>query len=112
MAARTSSDHCGTSTKNPALPDTFYVDNLIGADTVNTLPDATIAAFEDHGTVAKTVDTDVEGAARTMDRLAAVGIDMDDVGATLEDEGLAGFHDSFAHVLVALATKARRLSSR
>jgi transaldolase len=47
-----------------------------------------------------------------MDQLAAVGIDMDDVGATLEDEGLASFHDAFAHVLAALGTKARRLSSR
>ncbi len=101
-----------TSTKNPVLPDTFYVDSLIGPDTVNTLPDATIAAFEDHGTVAKTVETDVEGADRLMDRLAAVGIDMDDVGVTLENEGLASFHESFAHVLAALETKARRLSSR
>jgi len=100
-----------TSTKNPALPDTFYVDSLIGPGTVNTLPDATIAAFEDHGTVAKTVETDVEGADRLMDRLTAVGIDMDDVGVTLENEGLASFHDSFAHVLAALKGKARRLSS-
>jgi len=100
-----------TSTKNPVLPDTFYVDSLIGPGTVNTLPEATIAAFEDHGTVAKTVDTDVEGADRLMDRLAVVGIDMDDVGATLETEGLASFHESFAHVLSALGTKARRLSS-
>ena len=89
-----------TSTKNPALPDTFYVDNLIGPDTGSTLARRHHhAAFEDHGTVAKTIDADFEGAARLMGRLATVGIDMDDVGATLEDEGLASFHDSFAHVL-------------
>ena len=81
-----------TSTKNPAYPDTLYVDELIGPDTVNTLPEATIAAFEDHGTLARTIDTGVEEAAEVMRRLAAVGIDMDDVGLTLEDNGVASFH--------------------
>ncbi|MGH3587861.1 MAG: transaldolase, partial [Pseudonocardia sp.] len=73
-----------TSTKNPAYPDTRYVDELIGPDTVNTLPESTIAAFEDHGTLARTIDTGVEEAAEAMRRLTEVGIDMDDVGATLE----------------------------
>ena len=101
-----------TSTKNPAYADTLYVDNLIGADTVNTLPEATIAAFEDHGAVARTIDTGVEDAATVMDRLAAVGIDMDDVGVTLEGKGVAGFHESFAHVLDTLTAKAGPLASR
>jgi transaldolase len=101
-----------TSTKKPALPDTLYADSLIGPDTVNTLPDATIAAFEDHGTVAPTIDIAVDAAAEVMDRLAALGIDMDDVGATLEDQGVASFHQSFAHVLTALDTKARQLAAR
>jgi transaldolase len=96
-----------TSTKDPALPDTLYVDNLIGPDTVNTLPEVTITAFEDHGTLARTVDTGVDDAAAVMDRLAAVGVDMLDVGRTLEEQGVAGFRDSFAHVLAALDTKAR-----
>ena len=69
-----------TSTKNPAYPDTLYVDELIGPDTVNTLPELTIAAFEDHGTLARTIDTGVDEAAEVMRRLAAVGVDMDDVG--------------------------------
>ena len=101
-----------TSTKNPAYPDTLYVDELIGPDTVNTLPEATIAAFEDHGTLARTIDTGVDEAAEVMRRLAAVGVDMDDVGLTLEDQGVAGFHKSFQQVLAALAAKARHLSRR
>src|SRR3954447_13250915 len=76
-----------TSTKNPAYPDTRYVDELIGPDTVNTLPEATIAAFTDHGTLARTIDTRVDDAADVMRRLAAVGVDMHDVGLTLEDQG-------------------------
>ena len=70
-----------TSTKNPAYPDTLYVDSLIGPDTVNTLPEATITAFEDHGTVARTIDTDVDDAHAVMSELLAAGIDMDDVGS-------------------------------
>ena len=101
-----------TSTKNPAYPDTRYVDELIGPDTVNTLPEVTIAAFEDHGTLARTIDTGVDEAAEVMRRLAAVGVDMDDVGLTLEDQGVAGFHASYQQVLAALAAKADHLSRR
>ncbi len=101
-----------TSTKNPAYPDTRYVDSLIGPNTVNTLPEATIDTFEDHGTVARTIDKDVDDAAAVLDRLAYVGVDMDDVGRTLEDEGVASFHDSFTHVLDTLTAKARQLAAR
>jgi transaldolase len=101
-----------TSTKNPALPDTLYVDSLIGPETVNTLPEATITAFEDHGTIARTIDTGVDAAAEHMDVLAAAGVDMDDVGRVLEERGVAGFHESFAHVLNALETKTRQLAGR
>jgi transaldolase len=101
-----------TSTKNPAYPDTLYVDNLIGPDTITTLPEATIAAFEDHGTIARTIDSGVDHAGAVMDRLAEVGVDMDDVGRTLEDQGVASFHQSFAHVLQALERKARQLALR
>jgi len=99
-----------TSTKNPAYLDTLYVDSLIGPDTVNTLPEATIAAFEDHGTVARTIDTGIDDAHAVMHTLAEVGVDMDDVGRTLEEQGVASFHESFAHVLDALKTKARQLT--
>jgi transaldolase, mycobacterial type len=101
-----------TSTKDPAYPDTLYVDSLIGPDTVNTLPEATIAAFEEHGRLARTIDTNVEDAHEVMRRLGAVGIDMDDVGLTLEDHGVASFHQSFQDVLGELDTKARQLAIR
>jgi transaldolase len=97
-----------TSTKNPRFPDTVYVDSLIGPDTVTTLPEQTITAFEDHGRLARTIDVDVEGACRLMDQLAAIGVDMDDVGRALEDKGVASFHDSFATVLASLQAKADR----
>jgi len=101
-----------TSTKDPAYPDTLYVDGLIGPDTVTTLPEATIAHVEDHGRLARTIDLGVEEADETMRRLAAVGIDMDDVGLTLEDAGVAAFHDSFQQVLAALRDKAARGAGR
>ena len=101
-----------TSTKNPSYPDTLYVDSLIGPDTVNTLPESTIAAFEDHGTLARSIDRGVDDACAVMDKLAEVGVDMDDVGRTLEDQGVASFHQSFAHVLQALEHKARQLAPR
>jgi transaldolase len=101
-----------TSTKNPAYPDTLYVDELIGPDTVNTLPEVTIAAFEDHGTLARTIDTGVDEAADVMRRLVAAGVDMDDVGLALESRGVASFHTSYQEVLTALAAKTHHLNQR
>ena len=95
-----------TSTKNPAYPDLLYVEPLIGPKTVNTMPEATIAAFCDHGTVACTVDAGVEEAERALERLAGVGVDLDDVSRVLEDEGVASFAKSFDELLQALADKA------
>src|SRR6185295_604129 len=84
-----------TSTKNKAYPPTLYVDTLIGPDTVNTLPDATIEAFEEHGTVARTADEGVADAERTWEQLAEVGIDLDDVARVLEEEGVTAFVKAF-----------------
>lgn len=95
-----------TSTKNPEYPDTLYVDELIGPDTVNTLPDNTLDAFEDHGTVARTIDVDVDDARATIDGLAALGIHMDEVTQKLEDEGVAAFEKSFDELLGVLGEKA------
>jgi transaldolase len=101
-----------TSTKNPAYPDTLYVNQLIGPDTVNTLPESTIAAFEDHGRLARTIDQGADDAAEVMRRLASVGIDMADVGTTLEVAGVRSFHESFAEVFEVLEGKARQLATR
>jgi transaldolase len=94
-----------TSTKNPAYPDTLYVDRLIGPDTINTLPEATIAAFEDHGTVARTIDEGANDAERLLERLEATGVSMTDVGRTLEEEGAATFTKSFDDLVEALESK-------
>jgi transaldolase len=100
-----------TSTKNPAYPDLAYVDTLIGPDTVNTMPDDTIAAFLDHGTVARTVDADPDAATEALADIAAAGVDMADVGRTLEDEGVASFTKSFDELLQSLSDKANALSA-
>jgi transaldolase len=98
-----------TSTKDPSLPDTLYVDTLIGPDTVNTLPDGTLAAFDDHGTLARTVDADPAEAQDVVARLLELGIDLEDVGATLEEEGVASFTKSFDELLDTLSAKAETL---
>ena len=98
-----------TSTKNPDYPDTLYVDALIGPDTVNTLPDATLEAFMDHGTVARTVDWDVAGAHSDLERIAAAGVNLDDVARVLEEEGVSAFAKSFEELLTTLEEKARSL---
>jgi transaldolase len=100
-----------TSTKNPAYPDLLYVDNLIGPDTVNTMPDATVAAFADHGTVARTIDTAVEQAAADLERLEAVGVNMEDVARVLEEEGVASFSKSWDELMQSLNDKATAFSA-
>jgi transaldolase len=87
-----------TSTKNPAYPDTLYVDSLIGPGTVNTLPDNTLEAFDDHGTVARTIDADPDAATRTWHLLGEL-VDLDEVGRVLEAEGVAAFEKSFDELL-------------
>jgi transaldolase len=100
-----------TSTKNPAYPDTVYVDGLIGPDTITTLPEATIAAFEDHGTLAATVTRGVEDARATLEHLAEVGIDLHDVARALEDEGVAAFAKSYDGLLSLLRANAVEASA-
>jgi transaldolase len=98
-----------TSTKNPAYPDTLYVDNLIGPNTVNTLPEKTIDAFNDHGTLARAVDADLDEAETVWRQLGEVGVDVEDVGRTLEHEGVASFQKSFDELISALDAKAAEL---
>jgi transaldolase len=98
-----------TSTKNPDYPDTLYVDTLIGPRTVNTMPEATLEAYDDHGTVARTVDADLAGARAVLDQLAALGIDLAEVTQLLEDDGVAKFSKSFDELLAALQVKADAL---
>ena len=99
-----------TSVKNPAFPDTMYVDRLIGPHTVNTMPRPTIAAFLDHGTVERTIDKDLSSAYKTMEDLAAAGIDIDAVTAQLEEEGIASFAKSYDSLLAGVASKRSQLA--
>jgi len=94
-----------TGTKNKAYSDVLYVDSLIGPDTVNTLPPATLEAFIDHGTIARTVDQGVEEAHTTLDGLKAAGIDIDVVTKQLENEGVASFAKSFEDLLAGVEAK-------
>jgi transaldolase len=98
-----------TSTKDPAYPETLYVDTLIGPDTVNTIPDDTLVRFEQVGTVARTVDADPAGARAVLDGLAEVGVNLAEVTDQLEREGVAAFTKSFDELLAVLAAKADTL---
>jgi len=100
-----------TSTKNPDYPDTLYVDELIGPHTVNTLPEATLEAFTDHGTLGRKVDVDVDDADRVWQSLADVGVDMDDVSDQLEREGVDSFIKSFDELIETLEQKAAELTA-
>ncbi len=99
-----------TSTKNPSYPDLLYVDSLIGPDTVNTMPEPTMEALLDHGTIARTVDAGLEEAHQALDDLGRVGVDMADVGTTLEEQGVAAFAKSFDELLQSLTDKANAIS--
>ena len=100
-----------TSTKNPDYPDTLYVDELIGPDTVNTMPDATIEASRDHATPERTVDRDVDEARELMRELEEAGVDLDDIVLRqLVDEGVQAFAESYDSLLETLETKARELA--
>ena len=98
-----------TSTKNPVYSDLLYVENLMGPNSVNTMPEPTIEALLDHGAVACTVDQGVDEAAGSLARLAELGIDLADVSETLETQGVAAFKASFDDLIGALSDKARAL---
>lgn len=94
-----------TSTKNPAYRDVLYVEELVGPDTVNTMPLHTLAAFQDHGVVADTLTRGVDEARSLLDELAEAGVDYDDVVETLEREGVEKFAASFRHLLAGIESK-------
>jgi transaldolase len=100
-----------TSTKNPEYRDVLYVEELIGPQTVNTMPEETIAAFQDHGRVAPTLEQGLDEARRVFERLAAAGVDYDDVTDTLEREGVEKFADSFEELLEGIRAKTGELVS-
>jgi transaldolase len=98
-----------TSTKNPAYRDVMYVEELIGPMTVDTMPEETIRAFQDHGNVAPTLEQGLDEAKRVFEGMAEAGVDYDDVVATLEREGVEKFADSFSELLEGIRAKAGEL---
>jgi transaldolase len=99
-----------TSTKNPNYPDTLYVDELIGPDTVNTMPEETIMAYQDHGEPQSRLQVGLDEAHRVLAELERVGVDYDDVTDTLEREGVEKFADSFAQLMASLREKQQSLA--
>jgi transaldolase len=100
-----------TGTKNPKYPDTMYVDELIGPDTINTMPPATLEAFADHGRVERTVDRDVDQAHRQLAAIEALGIRLDDVTDFLVVDGVKKFSDSFNSLLATIDQKRTKLAA-
>ena len=100
-----------TSTKNPDYRDVMYVEELIGPETVDTMPEETIEAFQDHGRVAETLTKDVEGARKLLEDLRLAGVDYDDVVLTLEREGVQKFSDSFAELMDGIRAKRGELAT-
>ncbi|MFZ1926478.1 MAG: transaldolase [Solirubrobacteraceae bacterium] len=94
-----------TSTKNPAYPDTLYIDELIGPDTVNTMPEETILAFQDHGTPRSTLGEGLAEAEALLGELAKAGVDYDELTETVEREGVEKFEASFTELLDSLKAK-------
>jgi transaldolase len=100
-----------TSTKNPAYPATMYADELIGPDTVNTVPDATLEAFREHGTPARTLDRNVDVARAQLAALAEAGVSLDNITAELERDGVKSFQDAYNGMIDAIADKRRRVAA-
>jgi transaldolase len=100
-----------TSTKNAAYRDVLYVEELIGPETVDTMPEETIRAFQDHGRVASTLEQGIDEARQVFADLERVGVDYDDVSLTLEQEGVQKFADSFEELLEGVRAKRGQLVS-
>lgn len=98
-----------TSTKNPSYPQNLYVDELIGPNTVNTLPPATLKSFMEHGVVSETLTKGVAGARKQIEQLADLGIDLDKITQDLQDEGVAAFAKSFESLITCISEKRERL---
>ena len=94
-----------TSTKDPSYRDTLYVDELIGPETITTMPEETIAAFQDHGRVEQRLETDLDAARQFLKELSFAGIDYDDIVGTLEREGIEKFNTAFNELLKGIADK-------
>lgn len=100
-----------TSTKDPALPDTYYVDHLVAEQTVNTMPEPTLLAYADHGPDPTPMDADLAASARTLARVAQHGVNVDALGEQLQRDGARAFEKDWANLLGAIAAKVESLAA-
>ena len=101
--------YASTGTKDPSFSDVIYVENIIGKDTINTLPIETIDAFRDHGKVAETLTQNVDEAKKALEDLAKTGIDLDDITRKLENEGIEKFNQAYEKLIKSIDTQKRKL---
>jgi len=101
-----------TSTKNPAYPDTLYVDELVGPDSVNTMPLATLTAYNEHGSLELRIGRDLDAARRLFERLPELSVPIDTLIAQLEPEGVQAFSQSYDALLDALEKRRLALAGR
>lgn len=101
-----------TGTKNPAYPDLLYVEALIGPDTINTVPPATLEAFRDHGKGRLSLEEDLEGARDLLQKLAGHGIDLRSITSRLQEEGVEAFSASYEKLAASLAAKRRKMFAK
>lgn len=100
-----------TGTKNPQYKDTYYVEELIGPDTVDTVPPATYTAFRDHGAIRASLEEDLQGARETIKRLGEIGIDLGAVTQQLQNEGVQAFEESFRNLMGSISSKQAAITS-
>jgi transaldolase/glucose-6-phosphate isomerase len=100
-----------TGTKNPQYKDTYYVEELIGPDTVDTVPPATYTAFRDHGAIRSSLEEDIPGAQETIKRLGEIGIDLSTVTQQLQNEGVQAFEESFRNLMGSISSKQAAITS-
>ncbi|RRB06655.1 transaldolase [Larkinella rosea] len=100
-----------TSSKNPAIPDTKYVEELIGPNTVDTIPMETLVAFRDHGVAENRLENDLDQATSTLEKLKSAGIDIDQITQKLEDEGIDKFNKPYEKLLAAIETQKKTLET-
>ncbi|GAB3902595.1 hypothetical protein GCM10028803_29540 [Larkinella knui] len=100
-----------TSSKNPAIPDTKYVEELIGPDTVDTIPMETLVAFRDHGVAESRLENDLDKATSVLDQLKTAGINIDEITQKLEDEGIDKFNKPYEKLLAAIETQKKSLQT-
>lgn len=100
-----------TATKNPEYSDVYYVEQLMGPNTVNTIPPKTMDAFRDHGKVENNLETDLDSAQSQLDALASLGVDLEAITKKLEDDGVASFADAFERLLAAIEGKCNKIKA-